>query len=563
MSNNISEDLPSRADIPASSPRPQKPDAKPGDGNAVGPGGEEKRIRQAVYDIRYRARREEIPLAQAFSQYMQNASLNGVEKLAVRKKLFEEYRIDDMTSDGIAAAMFKVFVEGNNKDETTPAEKYLREFKMSPNVKYKVRVTDNNGTTYVRYADRDKITKLRSNPNIREVEMTGYGEPYEGEKKRGEQTAAALAGKKLDPVGKEDSDINNDRKVNKTDDYLQHRRDVRKTAIDGENTVKKTESKLGDKKMVAAEGLVGNQKNIDVAKPFGKLTGADFKRLRSSKNKLTKEEFLSDDTAPTTSQNEKEIIGKGVNNYKKKGGKSVVTVYPTLSNQTQTEETITEKSVSTAQQKFFGMVHAYKNGKMKNASKAIKKAAASMSDTEATKFASTKHEGLPAHVAKEEVQLDETGMPIIVMKKKRLEKSDPMVTSDLKKINPDDSRGDFAKDLKTKNTLRSMGAKNVMIVDEEKIDEVTRYAKETGKSFRTGKSVIPGGTAKDDKAFQMISKIVGPSRVGATGRGKKKVPGQKPPAAGERGGPISPAQKVQRNRDIVKRGEENMSSRFD
>jgi hypothetical protein len=30
----------------------------------------------------------------------------------------------------------------------------------------------------------------------------------------------------LDPVGKEDADINNDGKVNKTDKYLKHRRDV-------------------------------------------------------------------------------------------------------------------------------------------------------------------------------------------------------------------------------------------------------------------------------------------------------------------------------------------------
>lgn len=31
---------------------------------------------------------------------------------------------------------------------------------------------------------------------------------------------------KLDPVGKEDADVNNDGKVNKTDKYLKHRRDV-------------------------------------------------------------------------------------------------------------------------------------------------------------------------------------------------------------------------------------------------------------------------------------------------------------------------------------------------
>ena len=89
--------------------------------------------------------------------------------------------------------------------------------------KYKVRVTDKNGRSYVRFADRAKITELRGNPNIESVEMTEYGEPYEGERKKGQQTAKAKGGG-LDPVGKEDKDVNNDGKVNKTDKYLMKRR---------------------------------------------------------------------------------------------------------------------------------------------------------------------------------------------------------------------------------------------------------------------------------------------------------------------------------------------------
>ena len=54
--------------------------------------------------------------------------------------------------------------------------------------------------------------------------MTEYGEPYEGERKKGQQTAKAKAGKKLDPVGKEDKDIDNDGDVDKTDKYLLKRR---------------------------------------------------------------------------------------------------------------------------------------------------------------------------------------------------------------------------------------------------------------------------------------------------------------------------------------------------
>lgn len=37
---------------------------------------------------------------------------------------------------------------------------------------------------------------------------------------------------KLDPVGKEDSDVNNDGKVNKTDKYLKNRREAISDAMD-------------------------------------------------------------------------------------------------------------------------------------------------------------------------------------------------------------------------------------------------------------------------------------------------------------------------------------------
>jgi hypothetical protein len=39
----------------------------------------------------------------------------------------------------------------------------------------------------------------------------------------------------LDPVGEEDDDVNNDGKVNSTDEYLKHRRDVIGKAIEGED----------------------------------------------------------------------------------------------------------------------------------------------------------------------------------------------------------------------------------------------------------------------------------------------------------------------------------------
>ena len=58
------------------------------------------------------------------------------------------------------------------------------------------------------------------------------------------------------------------------------------------------------------------------------------------------------------------------------------------------------------------------------------------------------------------------------------------------------------------------------------VTEATRYAKETGKSFKSGKPVVKGGTAKNDKAFQAVAKKYASQMMG--GPQQKKVRGQKP-----------------------------------
>ena len=247
MSTDIAESLPKRkfapaamakSDKKAAAPTPKgggkkggKPEAKKGGGGkGASEEGSEKRIRQAVYDIRYRARREDIDLKAAFAQYMSNSSLSQGERTAVREKLFgkaggvsEKFinDADELAVEGVANALYKVFVEQEEKEIELAYLQQLME--DDANKKYKVRVTDKNGRAYVRFADRAKITELRQNPNIESVEMTEHGEPYEGERKKGQQTARAKGGG-LDPVGKEDKDVNNDGKVNKTDKYLMKRR---------------------------------------------------------------------------------------------------------------------------------------------------------------------------------------------------------------------------------------------------------------------------------------------------------------------------------------------------
>jgi hypothetical protein len=60
-------------------------------------------------------------------------------------------------------------------------------------------------------------------------------------------------------------------------------------------------------------------------------------------------------------------------------------------------------SVSKAQQRFMGMVHATQKGDIENPSPEVAKAADSMSDKDAKDFASTKHKGLPNKVKKESI----------------------------------------------------------------------------------------------------------------------------------------------------------------
>ena len=278
MSTDIAESLPKRKFAPApmvakgakGKGKPTPPSAKGGKAKGASEEGSEKRIRQAVYDIRYRARREDIDLKAAFSQYMSNSSLSQADRTAVREKIFgkkggmsEKFinDADNLAVDGVANALYKVFVE--KKEEEKEIElAYLQQLDEEPNKKYKVRVTDKNGRSYVRFADRAKITELRQNPNIESVEMTEHGDAYEGERKKGKLTARAKGGG-LDPVGKEDKDIDNDGDHDKTDKYLLKRRKAIGKAIR-----KRADKKI--KEAYLADGTISTEPRAGTKKITGK-----------------------------------------------------------------------------------------------------------------------------------------------------------------------------------------------------------------------------------------------------------------------------------------------------
>ena len=193
-----------------------------------------KQARQLAYDVRYKVKSkfkdgqkaDPASLKSAYMKQLGSSPAPGPVKQMAKKMLIgEEYDFVDLDKD-ISKLVSRIFSEHHQKDKdgnTIPHEDELTEEESKG--KYKVRVTDKKtGKSYVRMADRAKIAELRKNPNISSVEMTGYGTPYEGEKKKGEQTAKTKSGKGLDPVGKEDGDVNNDGKKDKTDSYLMNRR---------------------------------------------------------------------------------------------------------------------------------------------------------------------------------------------------------------------------------------------------------------------------------------------------------------------------------------------------
>ena len=218
MKRNISEDLPKRKFAPAAAGG-----SAPADKKENSTMNSEEKVSQAASDIRYKAKLKDIPVMQEYTEYMQNSTLSTQEQNMVKEKLFgkqgfgikaEDYNsmFANAASDSISSALYKVFVEGKNQNQDPIQLTYLEELRNSKERKYEIKVTNEYGT-YVRFATREQINKFRANPNIKEVEiisvdptkMTAYGSPYEGERTKGDRTAAAMAGKDYDGDGKVES----------------------------------------------------------------------------------------------------------------------------------------------------------------------------------------------------------------------------------------------------------------------------------------------------------------------------------------------------------------------
>ena len=451
MSNQISEEAP----------------AKEKSAPAAAEGGveqnSEKTIRQAVYDIRYRARREELDLRHAFSQYMGSSNLNQQEKAAVQEKLFGKEggspaaQAEELAFESVSLAMEKVFVlEGNpvqnawNKFVPPPSQSAnpnVRSGKLKPgkleagalktmnqtaaninkpikaaskttkavkgavdtvsktvskakdavqpvtkavtgaaktvgkavaknpktaaivaggalaaglagkaiadrkkkktvkesasDQKYKVRVKDKEKPAYVRYADRAKINQLRSNPQISSVEMTGHGDPYEGDKDKKPTTSSIQ--KKPSKGGKKDEISGKDKKIDLKKEEVTNEgvgmiaAGAGKVALGGAKLAGKAAvggAKLAGKAAVGGAKVAGKVGKfaakqtaktagnvaINTAKTAGKVAGSVVKRtgraaVGAVKGALSNEEYLADGNISAPPKNKK-ITGEKVDNSK-------------------------------------------------------------------------------------------------------------------------------------------------------------------------------------------------------------------------------------------------------
>ena len=242
----------------------------------------DKQARQLAYDTRYKVRQamkaksggqvDPATVKKAYAaQLAKSPAAPAVKARAKQMLLGEDYiNAKTLATESAVSALYKVFVEHHQKDKdgnTIPHEDELNE---SDEKTFKVRVTDKKtGKSYVRMASRTKIAELRANSNVSSVEMTGYGEPAKSEKYKGKSTAATKSGKGLDPVGKEDSDIDNDGDVDKSDKYLHKRRKAIGKAIaakedyNWQNRFAELIEKKDKEKKITGEG-VNNKKLIKV-----------------------------------------------------------------------------------------------------------------------------------------------------------------------------------------------------------------------------------------------------------------------------------------------------------
>jgi hypothetical protein len=415
---------------------------------------------------------------------------------------------------------------------------------------------------------------LRLNPNISEVEIisidpdvkTGYGSPYEGERKKGEQTAAVTSGKGLKdydgdgkvesgakeyrgavhnaiqrkkggtPDGKDTSSVKEDylyeagKKKNKVEKLKKY--DVMPPG-------KKNKITIGSKEGGSPDGGIINahtelQGTVIVETGYSKFLKivssgkGEKEKLNPTKVDMNGPEVGCDDPDPRSMKTASNLV---------KTKLRMMGLRPLMMSNESEGDQIDE---------FFGPDKVVPKGGQISGSKN------------------------PVEVGRDYVA-QSGGKPAVVNYDKAGSKT-------VRPFTQQDNMNRRKNTLAQNAAVASQGmpplynVKNSYEPEGESIDELNRYEKETGKDYKTGKSVTKGGTMGGDdtnsKVMRHMNKVMGAGKMGAGGpiqkRGAKKEPGKKPPEAGEYGSERRSPEQIVKNRRIAKQqGKDNMSSRFD
>ena len=271
----------------------ENPSAQPATSGAEGADQKvKKQARQLAYDVRYKVKQgfkegqkaDPVSLKRAYLSQLGKSPAPGPVKAAAKKMLvgesYEFVDITDTVKSSISDVLNSVFTLGGGKKEEEIVEADLGK-------KFKVRVKDKKtGRSYVRMADRAKISELRKNPNIASVEMTGgAGTPYEGEKKKGAATASVKSGKGIPgdiekvkeefiaEVGEKENPDANDKKI----DIMKGKNKVTINPTQSEQV--ETDQKEEKPKMDPKEKRVGMMKRMILQKKMQAVrsgAGADI-----------------------------------------------------------------------------------------------------------------------------------------------------------------------------------------------------------------------------------------------------------------------------------------------
>ena len=320
----------------------ENPSAQPATSGAEGADQKvKKQARQLAYDVRYKVKQgfkegqkaDPVSLKRAYLSQLGKSPAPGPVKAAAKKMLvgesYEFVDITDTVKSSISDVLNSVFTLGGGKKEEEIVEADLGK-------KFKVRVKDKKtGRSYVRMADRAKISELRKNPNIASVEMTGgAGTPYEGEKKKGAATASVKSGKGIPgdiekvkeefiaEVGEKENPDANDKKI----DIMKGKNKVTINPTQSEQV--ETDQKEEKPKMDPKEKRVGMMKRMILQKKMQAVrsgAGADIVAHTELEGEVIAEGSLKQARKNIGMDPDKPSCWKGykAKGTKMKGGKSV------------------------------------------------------------------------------------------------------------------------------------------------------------------------------------------------------------------------------------------------